>query len=101
MGISESPFAQDDEVIRLRVLFLRIVRSRFYIFTSIVIFTAAFAGAAFLTTPVYRATTLLIPASADRDTLGRSLSSTLSQLGGLASKAWTSVTDRAYRDPHL
>jgi uncharacterized protein involved in exopolysaccharide biosynthesis len=87
MVVSASPFAQNDEVIRLRVLFSRVFKSRFYILAIIVGCTAAFAAAAFLITPVYRATTLLIPASADRDTLGRSLSSTLSQLGGLASLA--------------
>ena len=49
------------------------------------LFTAIFAAVAFLMTPVYRATTILVPASNGRSVEG--LGSALDQLGGLASIA--------------
>ena len=50
------------------------------------LFTAVFAAAAFLIAPVYRATVVAVPASADRSVSG-SLGSAFGQLGGLASLA--------------
>jgi uncharacterized protein involved in exopolysaccharide biosynthesis len=45
------------------------------------------AGAAFWMTPIYRSSTVLVPADTERSTLSGALSSTLGSLGGLAALA--------------
>lgn len=55
-----------------------------------ILFTGAFAAAAFVMAPVYRATAVMVPAAADRGIAG-SLGSALGQLGGLASLAGITV----------
>jgi uncharacterized protein involved in exopolysaccharide biosynthesis len=45
------------------------------------------AGAGFLMTPIYRASTVLVPADSDRSSLGGALGSALGTLGGFASLA--------------
>jgi len=69
-----------------RELFARLWRRRTWIILSTIFSTAGAIAIAFLMTPIYRATTVLVPAGAERNKLG-SLSSTLGQLGGLASLA--------------
>jgi uncharacterized protein involved in exopolysaccharide biosynthesis len=78
--------AQEDfeEPLDLGALLGRLQLKRWWIVASVLLFSAAFAAAAFLMTPVYRATTILAPATTTRraDTAG-----ILGQLGGLASAA--------------
>lgn len=74
----------DDEELDLRELVSRLWQGRWIIIASVVFFTCAFAAVAFLMTPVYRATAVLVPASVDR---GGSLGSALGSLGGPASIA--------------
>lgn len=81
----------DAEVMDLRQLFIRLWARRWLILATVLVFTAAFAAAAFLIRPVYRATTVLLPASSERSSLSNSLSSALGSLGGLASLAGVSV----------
>ena len=63
---------------------------RYWIFASVVLFTIPFVAAAFLMTPVYRATTVLADARADNSS-SSGLSGALGQLGGLASLARINV----------
>jgi uncharacterized protein involved in exopolysaccharide biosynthesis len=49
--------------------------------------TALFASVAFLMTPIYQVTAVLVPTSAERDNLGGMLGSALGSVGGLASLA--------------
>ena len=60
------------------------------IVVSTVAVTAAFGFAAFSMTPVYRATTVLVPADLDRNNMG-ALNSMLSQFGSLAALAGINV----------
>jgi uncharacterized protein involved in exopolysaccharide biosynthesis len=75
-----------EEGLDLRLLAGRLWAGRWWIVVSVVLFTAIFAAAAFLMTPVYRATTVLVPVSTERGGAG-SLGSALGQLGGLAALA--------------
>jgi uncharacterized protein involved in exopolysaccharide biosynthesis len=70
----------------LRALAGKLWRRRSWIIGCVLISTIGFAAAAFLMTPVYRATTILAPADTGRSGMG-SLSSALGQLGGLAALA--------------
>jgi len=65
----------------------RVWSKRWWIVLSVILFTAAFASYAFLTRPIFRATTILVSAGNAQDGLGVSLSGALGQLGGLASLA--------------
>ena len=76
--------------IDLRVFLNRLWHKRWWIFTSTLLFTVAATAAAFLMTPIYRASTVMVSAGADRSSVG-SLSSALGQLGGLASLAGIGV----------
>jgi uncharacterized protein involved in exopolysaccharide biosynthesis len=58
---------------------------KFWLLTTVVIFTIGFVTVAVVMTPVYRATTVMVDASVGRSGLG--LDSALGQLGGLASLA--------------
>jgi uncharacterized protein involved in exopolysaccharide biosynthesis len=82
---------RENDVIPLRVLFGRLVAGRRWIFACTIISTIAFAATAFLLTPIYRSSILMVPASSDRNNLGASLNSSLGQLGGLASLAGLNV----------
>lgn len=75
----------DDDVIDVRDLVASLWRRKWMIASSVVVFTVAFAIAALMMTPVYRASVVLVPASTDGTGLGGDLGSALSQLGGLAS----------------
>jgi uncharacterized protein involved in exopolysaccharide biosynthesis len=84
------PMSNEEDGISSQELFARLLRRRTWIVSSTIFFTAAAIAIAFWMTPIYRATTLLAPAGAERNKIG-SLSSTLGQLGGLASLAGFSV----------
>ncbi len=76
--------------IDLRLLAARLWAKRWWIVASMIVFTAAFIGFAFWMTPMYRATTVLVPAGGDKGGMG-SLASSLGQLGGLASLAGVNI----------
>lgn len=66
-------------------LVLRLWDSRWWIVASVLVCTAAFTTLALVTTPVYRASTVLVPASSERGGGSGSLSAVMGQLGGVAS----------------
>lgn len=79
-----------DDVVDFRALGARMVARWRLVVAIVALFTAGFAAAAFLMTPVYRATTVLAPAS--NQSSGRGLlNSALGDLGGLAALAGISV----------
>ena len=80
---------QDDEI-DLRELFAKLWKKRWVIFVFVVVFSATLTSAAFLMTPVYRSTVVVVPASSERGSSGV-LGSALGQLGGLASLAGLSI----------
>lgn len=69
----------------------RLWSRRRWIIASVVVCTAAFAVAAFLMTPIYRATTVFVPASAGRPSVSSLLGGALGSLGDLASIAGLNV----------
>lgn len=74
----------EDEAFDLFELAARLWRGRLIIIACMVCLTALFGAAAFLMTPVYRASAVLVPATADPSgSLGKALGS----LGGLAAIA--------------
>lgn len=75
----------------LRVVIARLWSRRWWIAASIVVCAAIAAVVAFVSTPVYRAAAVLVPAGAERGGMGAGLSSALGQLGGLASLAGINV----------
>ena len=77
----------DSEVIDLRLIFVRLWKGRWWVVSSVFLFSIGFTAAAFLFNPTYQATTVMLPASAERSSLGNSLNSALGSLGGLASLA--------------
>jgi uncharacterized protein involved in exopolysaccharide biosynthesis len=74
---------RDRDVLDFHALLLRIWAGRWWIVASSFLLASVALVAGFLMTPVYRATAVLIPASADHASLGNSLGS----LGGLAALA--------------
>lgn len=74
------------EEIDLRLLVGRMWLRRRWILANTVLFAAVFVAVAFLMTPIYRATTVVVDASMDRNSMGP-VGSALGQLGGLASLA--------------
>lgn len=77
----------DEGTLNLRELFIELWQQRWWIVLSMVVFTAVTTAVALMTTPVYRAQTLLIPA----DPNSLSGSSALGQIGGLAALAGVSL----------
>lgn len=82
---SEDP--SSDEEIDLRAVAAAVSARYWWVVISVVICTAAFTAAAFLMTPIYRASTVVVDASSTLNGMGGGLASTLGQLGGLASLA--------------
>jgi uncharacterized protein involved in exopolysaccharide biosynthesis len=80
-----------DDAIDLRVVFARIARGKWWILACLLISAAGFGAAYFRIKPIFRAATVLIPASSERNSLSSTLSSTLGQLGGFASLAGVSL----------
>ena len=87
-------FTQESDAIDVRALLLRLWGGRWWLVASVVLFTTLFVGAAFVMTPIYRATTVVIPAMNENTGLGV-LGSALGQLGGLASLAGINLMDSA------
>jgi uncharacterized protein involved in exopolysaccharide biosynthesis len=87
-GTTENQYS--DEMIDLRLLLAEFWKKRWWIVCATFFFSAAFTIAVFTITPVYRATTVLMPASSERGSSGV-LGSALGQLGGLASLAGINV----------
>lgn len=81
VGYSE----QGDGEMDLRVLIDRLLARKWWIVASVVIFSAAAYAAAHLLTPIYRATTILIPAKAGREMGGEAGGLGAGGLGGVAS----------------
>jgi uncharacterized protein involved in exopolysaccharide biosynthesis len=80
--VAESP--RTEEVVDLRAMWQIVLAGRWWVLTSVAIFTAVFVAVALLGTPVYRVSAVMIPATNERNTLNASLSSALGTLGGLA-----------------
>lgn len=75
------------DTLNLRSIYEQVVARRWLLVTSVVIFTVVSAAFALLSAPVYRATTLLVPAGTERNNLSGQLNSALGALGGLAAMA--------------
>jgi uncharacterized protein involved in exopolysaccharide biosynthesis len=86
MGSVGGAGQRDSDVLDLSRLFGTVLERRWWVICSVVFFTGICAALAFLSTPVYRASAVLVPAT-DRAGMTQSLSSALGQLGGLASLA--------------
>lgn len=73
--------------------FLALIAARRWLVTAcVLVFTCGFTALAFLMTPVYEATVVLIPANTERSI--EQLGSTLGQLGGIASLAGLNLGSR-------
>ncbi len=81
---TDTPPVQDP-FLNLAVLLRQIQRGRWWIIASVIISTVLFSAAAFMISPTYRAVTVFIPVSAERNNLAGSANSAIGQLGGLAS----------------
>lgn len=75
--------------IDLFAIIAKLWSGRWWIAASVLLFTVVFAAAAFVMTPVYRASAVLVPASADHQ---GSLGQTLGSLGGLAAIAGINIS---------
>lgn len=84
----------------LRTLLRLLWRRRWLILGSALLFTAALAAVAFLTRPVYRATTVLVPASIEAGGAG-GIGAMLGQFGGLASLAGVNLGGGANNDTEV
>jgi uncharacterized protein involved in exopolysaccharide biosynthesis len=88
-----------EEGVDLRTLFERAVVGRWWIASSLVLFSALFCAIALLTPPVYRAATVLVPASNDRGAniagLGGSQLGGLAAIAGLGVEPWDAETEEA------
>lgn len=79
-----------DDVVDLRTLGARMVARWRLVVAIVALFTAGFAGASFVMTPIYRATAVLAPAS--NQSSGRGLlNSALGEFGGVAALAGITV----------
>lgn len=87
MAISTSPEQYDTEPSDLRYLFGRLAERRLVLISATVLSALLFVAVALISRPVYRATTLLVPASSDRNSMSGALNSALGQLGGIAALA--------------
>jgi uncharacterized protein involved in exopolysaccharide biosynthesis len=81
-----------DDTVDLRVIAVRLWSRRVWLAASTVAFTAAFAAAAFLMTPVYRTAIVAVPVSTSRGGIGNLLGGALGSLGDLASLAGVNVS---------
>jgi uncharacterized protein involved in exopolysaccharide biosynthesis len=89
------PASEQDDEIDLREIAMRLWKRRWWVIASVVLFTALFATVAFLSTKIYRASTVLIPANSGSGGLGESLGGALGSLGGLASLAGINLNSSA------
>jgi uncharacterized protein involved in exopolysaccharide biosynthesis len=79
----------EEAVIDLHGLVIKLARKRWWLLGSVVAVTVAFAVAAFVMTPVYRAVTVLVPAGTERSS--GAFGSAMGQLGGIAALAGINV----------
>jgi uncharacterized protein involved in exopolysaccharide biosynthesis len=77
----------DQDVIDVRAVAHQLWARRWWIMLSVVVCTALLTTYAIVATRIYRATTVLVPTSAERNNLSGALGSALSGVGGLASLA--------------
>lgn len=75
------------DALELKELLAQLWAGRSWILASVTLVTVATLAVAFLMTPVYRASIVLISASEDRNNLSSSLGSSLGSLSGLAALA--------------
>src|SRR5271165_5760032 len=75
----------------LRALWRHLWINRAWIIGSVMLFAVLFTLAALVIPRIYRATTVLVSAGAERNSLSSSLNSALGSLGGLASIAGVNV----------
>jgi uncharacterized protein involved in exopolysaccharide biosynthesis len=80
-----------EDSIELRVILARLWRRRVWMIASVLVCGAAFVTAAFLMTPIYRATTVFVPASTGRSGVSGLLGGALGSLGDLASLAGVNI----------
>jgi uncharacterized protein involved in exopolysaccharide biosynthesis len=77
----------DEDSIDLPELIRRLWAGRWWIIGSTVLLTIFMTAAAFMITPVYRASMVMVPASNEVNDMGGALSSAVGQFGGLAALA--------------
>src|SRR5688572_11209615 len=85
--MASASMSEPESYLDLKLVVQRAWSKRWWIVLSVVLFTAAFASYAFHARPIFRATTIMVPAGNEQGGLGASLSGALGQLGGLASLA--------------
>lgn len=85
-------WADDYDPIDVRVLIARLWARRWWIVASVIVCTAIAATVAYISTPIYRAVMVLVPAGSERGGMGAGLGQALGQLGGLASLAGINVS---------
>lgn len=81
----------DDGAIDMRALLLIVFAGWRWIVGAALVGGLVALGIGFLMTPIYRATTVLVPAGGDRNGLASTISSTLGPLGNLASLAGVNI----------
>jgi len=84
---SANRWARKDESLDVRSALRLMLRKRRWILAAVVVSTVGFTAVALLMTPVYRAVTVMIAVSSERNSLAGAVSSSLGSLGGLASLA--------------
>ncbi len=77
----------EESLVDMHEVTAKLWAKRWWIAASMAIFIVIFGIAAFVMTPVYRASILFVPAGAERNSMSESLNSALGTLGGLASLA--------------
>jgi uncharacterized protein involved in exopolysaccharide biosynthesis len=83
MVVNDGYLIEAEEASDLRLMLAKITPHPWWLLTSVILFTALLTTAAFVLTPIYRASIVLIPAKSDKDTdLG---GSGLGGIGGVAS----------------
>jgi uncharacterized protein involved in exopolysaccharide biosynthesis len=90
--MNERAASENEDTIDSRQVIAALAAKRWWVLSSVVLFTALFTAAAFWMTPIYRSTTILVPASSSQNSGG--LGSALGDLGGIASLAGISVGSR-------
>ena len=95
-----SPAGPGGSDVDLRTLLRLLWSRRWLILGSALLFTALLAAVAFLTRPVYRATTVLVPASIEGGGAG-GIGAMLGQFGGLASLAGVNLGGGANNDTEV
>jgi uncharacterized protein involved in exopolysaccharide biosynthesis len=77
----------DEPIVDLRRIISRLWACRWWMVGCTVVVTFLITATAFMMTPVYQVTAVMVPTSAERDNLGGALGSALGSVGGLASLA--------------